>query len=175
MKIIKNKFKGLLVIENQRFVDNRGLFREILVEKNLKLRFPFNVISLSKKNVIRGLHYQLIKPQGKFISVIKGRILDVALDLRKNSKTYGKNFGCILSEENSKSIFIPPGFAHGFQALSNENYIIYSCTKYRDEKNEVAIKYNDKVLKIKWPLKKLIISEKDKSAISFRDYEKKFK
>ena len=113
--------------------------------------------------------------QGKFVTVIKGKIFDVAVDLRKNSKTYGKNFRCILSEENSKSIYIPPGFAHGFQALSNENYIIYSCTKYRDANSEVAIKYNDKIFKIKWPLKKVIISQKDKSAISFRDYEKKYK
>ena len=113
MKIIKNKFKGLMIIENEKFTDSRGYFREILVEKKLKHRFPFNVISSSKKNVIRGLHYQVIKPQGKFISVIKGKILDVALDLRKNSKTFGKFFEIILSEKNCKSIYIPEGFAHG--------------------------------------------------------------
>ncbi len=169
MKIIKNKFKGLLVIENQRFVDNRGLFREILVEKNLKLRFPFNVISLSKKNVIRGLHYQLIKPQGKFISVIKGRILDVALDLRKNSKTYGKYFEIILSEKNCKSIYIPEGFAHGFSCLDKENLVIYSCTNYRNKKGERGILWNDKNLNINWRVKNPIISKKDKKNPKFQN------
>ena len=169
MKIIKNKFKGLLVIENQKFVDNRGLFREILVEKNLKLRFPFNVISLSKKNVIRGLHYQLIKPQGKFISVIKGRILDVALDLRKNSKTYGKYFEIILSEKNCKSIYIPEGFAHGFSCLDKENLVIYSCTNYRNKKGERGILWNDKNLNINWRVKNPIISKKDKKNPKFQN------
>ena len=89
MKIKKTGLKDLLVIENQKFVDYRGEFRELIIEKKIKIKFPFNVISKSKKNVIRGLHYQLNKPQGKFISVIKGEILDVALDLRKNSKTFG--------------------------------------------------------------------------------------
>ena len=131
MKLITNKFKGLLVIENQRFVDRRGFFREILVEKKLKKKFPFNVISSSKKNVIRGLHYQINKPQGKFISVAKGKILDVAVDLRKNSKTFGKHFKIVLSEKNCKSIYIPEGFAHGFSSLAKENIIIYSCTNYR--------------------------------------------
>src|SRR6056300_263039 len=113
MKIIKNQFKGLLVIENQRFIDRRGFFREILLEKKLKKKFPFNVISSSKKNVIRGLHYQVNKPQGKFISVAKGKILDVAVDLRKKSKTFGKHFKIILSDKNCKPIYIPEGFAHG--------------------------------------------------------------
>ena len=131
-------------------------------------------MSFSKKNVVRGLHLQNKNSQGKFVTVVKGKIFDVAVDLRKNSKTYGKNFRCILSEENSKSIYIPPGFAHGFQALSNENYIIYSCTKYRDAKSEVAINFNDRKLKIKWPIKKAIVSKKDKSAISFNEYVKKY-
>ena len=171
----KSEFKDLVIINNTSFKDKRGYFKELLREKKLKKRFPFLVMSFSKKNVIRGLHLQRKNSQGKFISVIKGKIFDVVVDLRKNSKTYGKYLSTILSEKNSKSIFIPPGFAHGFCALSNENYIIYSCTKYRDAKSEVAIKYSDKGLKIKWPLKKVIISQKDKSAISFRDYEKKYK
>jgi dTDP-4-dehydrorhamnose 3,5-epimerase len=117
MKIKKTNFKDLLVIENQKFIDYRGEFRELIVEKKIKIKFPFNVISKSKKNVIRGLHYQLNKPQGKFISVIKGEILDVALDLRKNSKTFGKHFKILLSEKNCRSIYIPEGFAHGFSCF----------------------------------------------------------
>ena len=172
---IKTKFKDLFLLKNNKHKDSRGYFKEIIKEKLINKKFPFLVMSFSKKNVIRGLHLQNKNSQGKFVTVIKGKIFDVAVDLRKNSKTYGKNFKCILSEENSKSIFIPPGFAHGFQALSNENYVIYSCTKYRDAKSEVAIKYNDEKFKIRWPLKNIIISQKDKYAISFRDYEKKHK
>jgi dTDP-4-dehydrorhamnose 3,5-epimerase len=129
-------------------------------------------MSYSRKNVIRGLHIQTKDSQGKFVTVIKGRIFDVAVDLRKNSKTFGKYYTCILSEKNSKSIFIPPGFAHGFQALEKENYIIYSCTKYRNKKSETAINFNDKNLKINWPIKKPIISKKDENAISFLDFNK---
>ena len=124
MKIKKTKFKDLLIIENVKFNDDRGYFRQILIEKKIKLKFPFNVISVSKKNVIRGLHYQAKKPQGKFISVIKGKILDVAVDLRKKSKTFGKHYKTILSEDNCKSIYIPKGFAHGFSCLGKENIVI---------------------------------------------------
>ena len=131
-------------------------------------------MSYSKKNVIRGLHLQLNNSQGKYVSVIKGKIFDVCVDLRKNSKTFGKYFSVIISEKNSKSIFVPPGFAHGFCALEKENYVIYSCTRYRDAKSEVAINFNDGKLKIKWPVKKAIVSKKDKSAISFNEYLKKY-
>jgi len=169
MKIIKNQFKGLLVIENQRFIDRRGFFREILLEKKLKKKFPFNVISSSKKNVIRGLHYQVNKPQGKFISVAKGKILDVAVDLRKKSKTFGKHFKIILSDKNCKSIYIPEGFAHGFSCLSKENIIIYSCTNYRNKKGERGILWNDEMLRIDWKIKKPIISKKDKKNPKLKD------
>ena len=107
-------------------------------------------MSYSKQNVVRGLHIQTKNSQGKLVTVIKGKIFDIALDLRKNSKTFGKYFKCILSESKSNSIFIPTGFAHGFKALEKNNYIIYSCTKYRDSKSEVAIKFNDDQLKIKF-------------------------
>jgi dTDP-4-dehydrorhamnose 3,5-epimerase len=168
MKIIKNKFSGLLIIENERFIDSRGFFREILVEKKIKKRFPFNVISSSKKNVIRGLHYQLEKPQGKFISVVKGKILDVVVDIRKNSKTFGKCFKIILSEKNCKSIFIPEGFAHGFSCLDKENIVIYSCTNYRHKKSERGILWNDKTLKINWRVSNPIVSNKDKNNPKFK-------
>ena len=170
--IKKSKFKDLVIISNTSFKDKRGYFKELLKEKKLKKRFPFLVMSFSRKNVIRGLHLQKKNSQGKFISVIKGKIFDVVVDLRKNSKTYGKYLSTILSEKNSKSIFIPPGFAHGFCALSKENYVVYSCTKYRDEKSEIGINFNDKELKIKWPIKKPIISNKDKNNLSLKEFKK---
>ncbi len=167
----KTKFKDLLLIKNKRYLDKRGYFKEIIKENHLKKKFPFLVMSYSKKNVIRGLHIQSKNSQGKFVTVIKGKIFDVALDLRKNSKTFGKVFKCILSEVNSKSIYIPEGFAHGFQCLEKENYIIYSCTKYREKNNEITIDINDKNLRINWPLKKQILSKKDKKGMSFLNYK----
>ena len=171
--IIKKKFKDLFIVKNKIFKDNRGYFKELLRENIIKKKFPFLVMSYSKKNVIRGLHLQTQNSQGKFVTVIKGRVFDIAVDLRKNSKTYGEYFSCILSEKNSNSIYIPPGFAHGFQALDKENYVIYNCTKYRNSKSEIVIKYDDENLNIKWPLKRQIVSKKDKEAISFLEFKKK--
>tara|TARA_B100000780_G_C21072317_1_gene431548 strand:+ start:326 stop:841 length:516 start_codon:yes stop_codon:yes gene_type:complete len=170
MKILKTPFKDLLVIENEKYKDSRGYFREILVEKNLKKKFPFNIVSVSKKNVIRGLHYQRKNPQGKYISVIQGKILDVVVDIRKNSKTFGKHFSIILSNENCKSIYIPEGFAHGFAALDKLNIVIYSCTKYRDKDSEQGILWNDKSLGINWSVRKPIVSKKDRKNPNFKNH-----
>ena len=172
--INKTKFKDLFIFKNKSFKDKRGYFKELIKEKQIKKNLPFTVMSYSKKNVIRGLHIQTKNSQGKLISVLKGKIYDVALDLRKNSKTFGKIFSCILSEKNSQSIYIPPGFAHGFCGLEKENYIIYSCTQYRDKDSEKGIKYNDKKLNIKWPTKKPVVSKKDQSAIAFVEFKKKY-
>ena len=172
--INKTKFKDLFIFKSKSFKDKRGYFKELIKEKQIKKKLPFTVMSYSKKNVIRGLHIQTKNSQGKLISVLKGKVYDVALDLRKNSKTFGKVFSCILSEKNSQSIFIPPGFAHGFCGLEKENYIIYSCTQYRDKASEKAIKYNDKKLNIKWPTKKPVVSKKDQSAIAFVEFKKKY-
>ena len=131
-------------------------------------------MSYSKKNVLRGLHLQLNKPQGKFVTVMKGRIFDVAVDLRRGSKNFGKYYANFLSEKNSKSVYIPPGFAHGFLALEENNYVIYSCTEYRHKKSEIGIRYDDKQLNIKWPKKKFIISFKDRNNISFDTFKNKF-
>jgi len=172
--IKKTKFKDLILINNISFKDNRGYFKELLKEKYLNRKFPFLVMSFSKKNVIRGLHLQTKNSQGKFISVIKGKIFDVVVDLRKKSKTFGKSFSVILSEKNAKSIFIPPGFAHGFCTLSDENYIVYSCTKYRDAKHETGIRFDDKNLKIRWPIKNPVMSKKDKNNLSLNEFKRKF-
>ncbi len=173
--IKKTKFKGLLVVQNLSLTDKRGYFKELLLEKKLKKKFPFYVMSFSKKNVIRGLHLQSKFQQGKFVTVIKGKIFDVAVDLRKNSKTFGKYFSTILSEKNCKSIYIPPGFAHGFCSLDKENYVVYNCTNYRNKISELGIMYNDKELNIKWPVKKPILSKKDKKNLSLNQYINKKK
>ncbi len=171
--IKKTSFKNLYIIENTSFKDKRGYFKELSREKDLKVKLPFTVMSFSKKNVIRGLHLQKKKSQGKFITVLKGKIFDVAVDLRKNSKTFGKHFKIILSEKNCRSIYIPPGFAHGFCALAKENYVIYGCTNYRDKNSESGIKYNDIDLNIKWPIKKPILSSKDKKNLSLKEFLQK--
>ncbi len=171
--IKKTKFEGLLEVKNKSFKDSRGYFKELLREKNINKKFIFTVMSFSKKNVIRGLHLQTKNSQGKFISVLRGKIFDIAIDLRKNSKTFGKYYKSILSEKNAKSLYIPPGFAHGFCALEKENFVIYSCTSYRHKKSEIGIKYNDKDLNIKWPIKKPIISKKDKNNLNYKDFLKK--
>lgn len=171
MKILKTPIKDLLIIQNKKFDDNRGYFRELLIEKKIKKNFCFNVVSVSKKNVIRGLHFQIKKPQGKFISVIKGKIIDIAVDLRKKSKTFGKHFKIILSDKNCTSIFIPEGFAHGFGGLDKENIIVYSCTNYRYQKGERGLLWNDKDLKINWGIKKPILSTKDRINLTFKEYQ----
>ena len=171
MEIFKTPFKDLLIIKSKQFYDNRGYFRELIRETKIKQKFVFNVVSLSKKNVIRGLHYQDLKPQGKLISVVKGKILDVAVDLRKKSKTYGKHYKIILSDKNQTSLFIPAGFAHGFASLDKENIVVYSCTNYRHQKSEDGILWNDKQLKINWPIKNPIISKKDLINPSFEHFK----
>ena len=171
MEIFKTPFKDLLIIKSKLFYDNRGYFRELIRETKIKQKFVFNVVSLSKKNVIRGLHYQGLKPQGKLVSVVKGKILDVAVDLRKKSKTYGKHYKIILSDKNQTSVFIPAGFAHGFASLDKENIVVYSCTNYRHQKSENGILWNDKKLKINWSIKNPIISKKDLINPSFEHFK----
>ena len=173
MKIISTKFSGLKVIQSKSYIDNRGLFKEDYKKKFFKNKnFVFGCTSSSKKNVIRGLHLQTKYSQEKYVSVLKGAIIDVAVDLRKKSKTYGKHYKIILSDANAKSIFIPAGFAHGFLALKKENIIYYTCTNYRSAKHEVGILWNDKDLKIKWPIKNPVISKNDKKNIKFTEFKK---
>tara|TARA_B110000259_G_C13984651_1_gene389951 strand:- start:114 stop:641 length:528 start_codon:yes stop_codon:yes gene_type:complete len=172
MKTLKTNFKGLEIFESQNIFDNRGYFREVFIKKKTKNDLIFTVASKSKKNVLRGLHMQVKKRQGKYVSVVKGKILDVCVDCRTNSKSFGKNYKIILSEKNGKSIYIPPGFIHGFLGLEKENIVVYGCTNYRDKDSEMGVIWNDADLKIKWPIKKPIISDKDKNNISFKEFKK---
>ncbi len=173
--IKKTKFKDLVIYEKNTFKDKRGYFRELYIEKHFRTKFPFDVMSYSKKNVLRGLHLQLKNTQSKLITVLKGEIFDVCVDCRKNSKTFGKNFSIKLSDKENKSLFIPAGFAHGVYALTKDVIIHYKCSKYRHANSETGIIWNDKDLKIKWPSKKVILSKKDKKNLSFKDFKRLIK
>ena len=172
MKKIKTKFKGLFIVKTKVFRDKRGWLKEEFKKNFIKKNLFFTLVSSSKKNVLRGLHMQTKKSQDKFLSVLKGRVLDIAVDLRKNSKTYGKHFKIVLSEKNGKHLFVPKGFAHGILGLDKENILHYACSNYRSPKSEVSIKWNDRDLKINWGVKKPIISKKDKQALSFKNFKK---
>ena len=176
MKIISTKFQGLKIIQSKIYKDSRGFFKEDFKKKFFKDKnFVFGCTSTSKKNVLRGLHLQTKFPQGKYVSVLKGAILDVVVDLRKNSKTFGKHFKIILSDNNSRSIFIPAGFAHGFLSLKKENIVYYYCTNYRSAPHEVGLLWNDKDLKIKWPSIKPKISKKDRKNLKLSEFKINFK
>ena len=168
MKLIKTKLKDLLIVKTKIFKDNRGFFKEIEKKKILKKNFIFDCLSFSKKNTLRGLHLQKNKSQAKIITVVQGKILDAVVDLRKNSKTFGKHFSKEMSHNSNFSLYIPEGFAHGFICLTKTCTVYYKCTNYRDKKSEITIKWNDKDLKIKWPTKKPILSKKDKQGIPFK-------
>ena len=137
---------------------------------NIKEKFIQDNYAYSKKNILRGMHYQLKFPQGKLIRCLKGEILDVAVDLRRGSKTFCKSFKIVLSDKNCKSIFIPAGFAHGFCGIDKENFVLYGCNKYRSKNDEIGILWNDKKLNIKWNIKKPIVSKKDKLNISLNEF-----
>ncbi len=170
----KTKFSNLFVFESKRFNDKRGFLRELYIEKKIGKNLKFAIVSSSKKNVVRGMHFQTKYAQEKLITVIKGKILDVVVDIRRNSKTFGKHFKVVLSENNSKFLYVPEGFAHGFLALGKENIVVYYCSNYRNAKYEKSINWNDKKLKINWGIKKPIISAKDKNALSLMDYISQF-
>ena len=174
MQIKKTKLKGLRIVSNKIYKDKRGHFKEDFKSAFFKgSNFVFSCTSKSKKNVLRGLHMQTQKKQAKFVSVLKGSILDVVVDLRKNSQTFGKHFKIELTDKNGKSIFIPAGFAHGFLAREKENIVHYYNTNYRSPKHEIGIMWNDPSLKIRWPIKKPILSKKDKKNLSFKQFLKK--
>tara|TARA_B100001540_G_C15600055_1_gene548135 strand:- start:95 stop:613 length:519 start_codon:yes stop_codon:yes gene_type:complete len=170
MKIVKTKFKGLYVFEGQTFKDQRGFLRECFRKKIIKRNLVFSIVSKSKKNVLRGLHLQVHKPQEKFLTVLKGKILDVAVDLRRSSKTFGKHFKIILSEKKSNHLLIPKGFAHGFLSLEKESIVLYNCSTYRYKKGERSIIWNDKDLKIRWGIKNPVVSKKDKKGLTLKEF-----
>lgn len=180
MKFIKTELEGVIIIEPNVFPDDRGYFFESYNQKkykeeNLNLEFVQDNISKSKKGTIRGLHYQIGKSaQGKLCQVLCGCVLDVAVDIRFGSPTFGKYVSVELSEDNHRQVWIPPGFAHGFSVLSDFAVFHYKCTALYDKASERAILYNDKDLNIDWKTEKEFVSEKDKLATEFKLIDKDF-
>tara|TARA_B110001452_G_C15022221_1_gene357287 strand:+ start:124 stop:657 length:534 start_codon:yes stop_codon:yes gene_type:complete len=170
MKIYKTQIKGLLVIKQKNNIDNRGSLRETYNKKLLNKKFVFEYCTTSKKNILRGFHFQTKFQQSKYVNVLKGKILDVVVDLRKNSQTFGKSFKIVLSQKNATSLFIPKGFAHAYFSYDAENIIYYKLDNFYKPKFEDGIIFNDKKLKIKWPKLKMIISKKDKKLRSLKDF-----
>jgi len=175
MIIKKTKFKGLLIVKQKNNFDNRGSLRETFKDKTLKKKFVFEYCTTSKKNVLRGFHFQTKFKQSKYVNVIKGKILDVVIDLRKKSKTFGEVFKIILSRENCLGLYIPAGFAHAYFSYEKENIIYYKLDNYYAPNFESGIIYNDSSLKIKWPRKKIIVSNKDRKLLTFKEFSKLYK
>ena len=177
MKVIDTEIEGLVILEPQVFGDDRGYFFESFSlkrfeEKVSKTVFVQDNESKSKYGVLRGLHYQLPPyTQAKLVRVVKGRVLDVAVDIRKGSPTFGKHVAVELSEENKLQFFLPKGFAHGFAVLSEEAVFQYKCDEYYAPDHEGAIRYDDPELGIDWklPVEDIILSEKDKKHPRLQD------
>lgn len=173
MEVIETFIKGLYVLQPKVFYDERGYFFESYNKnafESIGISHPFiqDNESKSSKNVLRGLHFQAPPfEQGKLVRVIKGRVLDVAVDIRKKSKTYGKYYSIELSEDNKKMFWIPPGFAHGFVSLEENTIFSYKCTNVYHKQSEGAIIWNDPTIKIDWTVKNPLVSEKDALAEPF--------
>lgn len=176
-KFIKTGIKDMFVVEPTVFEDERGYFMETYQENDFRdagyeLKFVQDNQSKSTKGVLRGLHLQVNYPQGKLVRVIRGDVFDVGVDLRGDSKTYGEWYGEILSEDNKKQLYIPPGFAHGFLVLSDVAEFTYKCTEFYHGEDESGIIWNDPDIAIDWPLDgidEIILSDKDRKWMSFKD------
>jgi dTDP-4-dehydrorhamnose 3,5-epimerase len=175
MKVIKTNLEGCVVIEPKVFGDDRGFFLETFQSERyanlagIMLPFVQDNHSRSTYGVLRGLHFQKTKPQGKLVRVVKGKVYDVAVDLRRGSDTFGQWEAVVLSEENKKQFWVPPGFAHGFLVLSDIADFEYKCTDYYDPLDEGSILWNDPQLDISWPIEKPLLSDKDSRALLLKD------
>lgn len=174
MKIVETDLPGCLLIEPQVFGDERGWFYESfnadkLAQQGLEPKFVQGNVSSSLRGVLRGLHYQWPKPQGKYLSVIEGEIWDVAVDIRRGSPSFGRWTAAILSGENKRHFWIPEGFAHGFAVLSERATVAYLCTETYDRQADAAIRWNDARLAIDWPLGDPVLSDKDARAPFLED------
>ena len=180
MNFIKTEIEGVYILEPKIFGDNRGYFFESYNENEFKAnglnyKFVQDNESKSKKGVLRGLHFQKTFPQAKLVRVLDGEVFDVAVDLRKDSKTYGKWVGVILSSENKRQFMIPRGFAHGFIVLSESATFTYKCDEFYHPEDEGGIMYNDPDVGVKWPFDgEIILSEKDKKHPLLRESKIEF-
>ena len=176
MKILETTLKDCLVIEPQMFEDERGFFMETYQKekylKEAKIKFDFiqDNFSRSHKNVLRGLHLQVKNPQGKLVRVVRGEVQDIAVDMRTNSSTFGKYESVILSEENMRQLWVPPGFAHGFLVLSEIVDFEYKVTSYYDPADEITILWNDPTINLPWLRSNPLVSEKDSQGMSLEDF-----
>ena len=176
MKISHSKLKGCVIIEPRVFGDERGFFLEtfqaVRYEQEAGIDLPFvqDNHSRSARGVLRGLHFQKTKPQGKLVRVVRGEVYDVDVDIRKGSATFGEWEGIILSEDNKKQVWVPPGFAHGFIVLSDTADFEYKCTDYYDPNDEGCILWNDPDLGIPWPVANPVLSTKDENAKRLVDH-----
>ena len=169
MNVINTKLKGVVIIEPDVYGDHRGFFLESYNQQKyqeigIQETFVQDNHSRSTRGVLRGLHFQKTKPQGKLVRVVRGEVFDVAVDLRKGSTTFGRWEGVILSENNKRQFWVPPGFAHGFLVLSEIADFEYKCTDYYDPSDEGCVLWNDPDLNIDWPLDNPILSKKDSNA-----------
>lgn len=177
MNIVKTPLIDCTVIEPKIYEDDRGFFYESFHEKNyreivgINHKFVQDNFSFSKKNVLRGLHFQKKNSQGKLVRVAQGEVFDVAVDLRKDSASFKHWFGINLSESNRKQLWIPPGFAHGFLVLSDYACFEYKCTNYYDPNDEFSLLWNDPEIGISWPTNNPLLSEKDANGNLFKDLE----
>ena len=175
MNVVKTKLDDCVIIEPKVFGDERGFFLETFQSERyaelagITLPFVQDNHSRSSKAVLRGLHYQKTKPQGKLVRVVRGEVYDVALDIREGSATFGEWEGVVLSEDNKKQFWVPPGFAHGFLVLSDMADFEYKCTDYYDPSDEGSVLWNDPDLDIPWPIANPILSNKDASAYRLVD------
>jgi len=175
MKVTESGIKGVFIIEPDVYKDDRGFFMETFhIERyrkllGINLEFVQDNISRSSKNVLRGMHFQKNYPQGKIVKASRGEILDVIVDLRKDSPTYGTWESFRLSEKNKLQVWIPPGFAHGFLVISDSADFEYKCTEYYHPEDELCLKWDDPEVAIDWPINDPIISEKDKKGLSLKD------
>ena len=179
MNVIKTSLEGVVIIEPKVFGDERGFFLETFQaeryreQAGIELDFVQDNHSRSAKGVLRGLHFQKTKPQGKLVRVVRGEVFDVAVDIRKGSPTFGQWEGVILSEENKRQFWVPPGFAHGFLVLSETADFEYKCTDYYDPSDEGSLAWNDAEVNVEWPLDRLDgepqLSGKDQEAGSLAD------
>ena len=175
MKIFKTKFKGLLVVKQKNNIDLRGSLRETFNKKIFRHnKFVFEYCTTSKKNSLRGFHFQYKFQQAKYVNVFKGKIMDSVIDLRKNSKTFGKVFKIILSEKNCLSLYIPEGFAHAYYSYDPVNIVYYKLSNYYKPQFESGINVKDKKFKMIWPKTKKMISKKDKKLLSFDHFCKNY-
>jgi dTDP-4-dehydrorhamnose 3,5-epimerase len=166
MQFVPTELAGVIVIEPKVFADERGFFMETFhrprfAAAGIDIEFVQDNHSRSGPGVLRGLHYQLTRPQGKLVRVVRGTVLDVAVDLRRSSPTFARWFGCELSESNQRQVYIPPGFAHGFCVTSEIAEVIYKCTEVYAPQDERTLVWNDPALGIKWPIANPTVSPKD--------------